>query len=135
MNRKAIGVGMVVTTLIVIAFVSLVSADHYAVNVTTGNTTWGIDRTTLPISFDMAGTVSGNGTMILDHNIDLAGVGKNGLIHTHPGEVTISEILDLKSTTAEKGYRPGRHIAISTMPFAPGLEQRSWRRRVGAIRP
>jgi hypothetical protein len=37
--------------------------------------------------------------MILDHNIDLAGVGKNGLIHTHPGEVTISEILDLKSTT------------------------------------
>ncbi|NAS88495.1 hypothetical protein C4E24_01975 [ANME-1 cluster archaeon AG-394-G21] len=99
MNRKAIGVGMVVAILIVIAFVSLVSADHYAVNVTTGNTTWGIDRTTLPISFDMSGTVSGYGTMILDHNIDLAGVGKNGMIHTHPGEVTISEILDLKSTT------------------------------------
>jgi hypothetical protein len=41
MNRKAIGVGMVVATLIVIAFVSLVSADHYSVDVTTGNTTWG----------------------------------------------------------------------------------------------
>ncbi len=90
---------MVVATLIVIAFVSLVSADHYAVNVTTGNTTWGIDRTTLPISFDMSGTVSGNGTMILDHNIDLAGVRKNGMVYTHPGEVTISEVMDLKSTT------------------------------------
>ena len=90
---------MVVATLIVIAFVSLVSADHYAVNVTTGNTTWGIDRTTLPISFDMSGTVSGNGTMILKHGIALAGVCKKDLIRTQPGEVTISEILDLKSTT------------------------------------
>ena len=94
-----IGLGIAMVFIILIALISPVSADHYAVNVTTGNTTWGIDRTTLPISFDMSGTVSGYGTMVLDHNIDLAGVRKNGLIHTHPGEVTISEMMDLKSTT------------------------------------
>ena len=58
-----------------------------------------IDRTKLPVSFDMSGTVSGNGTMILKHGIDLAGVRKKDLIRTQPGEVTISESLDLKSTT------------------------------------
>ena len=47
----------------------------------------------------MSGTVSGNGTVILKHGIDLAGVRKKDLIWTQPGEVTISEILDLKSTT------------------------------------
>jgi hypothetical protein len=47
----------------------------------------------------MSGTVSGNGTMILKHGIALAGVCKKDLIRTQPGEVTISEILDLKSTT------------------------------------
>ena len=97
--RTGISICMAVIFILVAVLLSPVSADHYAVDVTTGNTTWGIDRTTLPISFDMSGTVSGNGTMILDHNIDLAGVRKNAMIHTHPGEVTISEILDLKSTT------------------------------------
>jgi hypothetical protein len=94
-----IGIGMAMVLILVAVLVSPVSAAHYAVNVTTGNTTWGIDRTTLPISFDMSGTVSGYGTMILNHDIDLAGVRKNSMVHTHLGEVTISEIMDLKSTT------------------------------------
>ncbi len=42
-------------------------------------------RTKLQISFDISGTVSGNGS-------------KKDLIRTQPGEVKISEILDLKST-------------------------------------
>jgi hypothetical protein len=101
MEKTAIGVGIGMAMVLILeaVLVSPVSAAHYAVNVTTGNTTWGIDRTTLPVSFDMSGTVSGYGTMILNHDIDLAGVRKNSMVHTHLGEVTISEIMDLKSTT------------------------------------
>jgi hypothetical protein len=101
MEKTAIGVGIGMAMVLILEalLVSPVSAAHYAVNVTTGNTTWGIDRTTLPVSFDMSGTVSGYGTMILNHDIDLAGVRKNSMVHTHLGEVTISEIMDLKSTT------------------------------------
>jgi hypothetical protein len=85
--------------LLIAVLLSHVSAvEHYEVSVTTGNTTWTIDRTKLPVSFDISGTVSGNGTMILKHGIDLAGVRKKDLIRAQPGEVTISEILDLKST-------------------------------------
>jgi hypothetical protein len=101
MEKTAIGVGIGMAMVLILeaVLVSPVSAAHYAVNVTTGNTTWGIDRTTLPVSFDMSGTVSGYGTMILNHDIYLAGVRKNSMVHTHLGEVTISEIMDLKSTT------------------------------------
>ncbi len=163
-------IGMVMAIILIAVLLSHVSAvEHYEVSVTTGNTTWTIDRTKLPVSFDMSGTVSGNGTMILKHGIDLAGVRKKDLIRAQPGEVTISEILDLKSTTdhenitatvqednatlnitaawstslidetelsySGKGYHPGRYMAIRTMSFAPGLEQRSWRRRVNAMQP
>ncbi|MEA2051454.1 MAG: hypothetical protein U9O90_01335 [Euryarchaeota archaeon] len=97
---KISGTGIAMAIIIIAVLLSHVSAvEHYEVSVTTGNTTWTIDRTNLPVSFDMSGTVSGNGTMILKHGIDLAGVCKKDLISTQPGEVTISEILDLKSTT------------------------------------
>jgi len=99
-KMKISGTGIAMAIILIAVLLSHVSAvEHYEVSVTTGNTTWTIDRTKLPVSFDMSGTVSGNGTMILKHGIDLAGVRKKDLIRAQPGEVTISEILDLKSTT------------------------------------
>ena len=84
--------------IIIATSVSQVSADHYSVSVTTDNTTWTIDRTTLPVTFEMSGTVTGYGSMVLDHDINLAGVIKKGLTYSHPGEIAISENLDVKST-------------------------------------
>ncbi len=113
---KISGTGIVMAIIILAVLISHVSAvEHYEVSVTTGNTTWTIDRTKLPVSFDMSGTVSGNGTMILRHGIDLAGVRKKGLIRTQPGEVKISEILDLKSTADPVNITATNHGDNATM--------------------
>ena len=98
MKKRIVGIGTAMAIILAIALVSPVSAAHYHMDVTTDHTRWTIDRSTLPVSFELSGTVTGNGTMIQDHDLALAGVRKNSLIYTHPGEVTTCEDLDVKST-------------------------------------
>ena len=101
MKKRIVGIGTAMAIIIAIALVSPVSAAHYHMDVTTDHTRWTIDRSTLPVSFEMSGMVTGNGTMIQDHDIALAGVSKNSLIYTRPGEVTMCEDLDVKSTIVD----------------------------------
>jgi hypothetical protein len=100
MKKRAIEIGVVVGMALILVSLALSpsSAVHYSVTITTDNTTWTFERTELPISFEMAGTVSGYGTMIQDHDINLAGVSKKSLTYALPGEVTTSENLDVKSS-------------------------------------
>ena len=119
MKKRIVGIGTAMAIIIAIALVSPVSAAHYHMDVTTDHTRWSIDRSTLPVSFELSGTVTGNGTMIQDHDIALAGVRKNSLIYTRPGEVTTCEDLDVNAS------RPGEHNNHSHRQERNGKHKRS----------
>jgi hypothetical protein len=98
------GVLIVVLSLIV-ALCPVAYGIGYNVFAEVDNTTWSIDRSTVPLTFEMEGTVKGTGMVIRDTTINpctLAGVGESELTHALDGALIITE----KTTVVSKAETP-----------------------------
>lgn len=90
----------VVLVLALLTFTCLVveAGTGYEVAVTVDNTTWSIERSTIPVTFEMGGKVRGTGMVMRDTSINnIAGVSAKETTHTLFGVIIISENTTLVS--------------------------------------
>ena len=89
--NNALGV-LILALVLLIASCSLVEGMGYSVDVTVDNTTWSIERSTIPVTFEMEGKVRGTGMVMRDTSINnFAGVSAEETTHTLSGVITITE--------------------------------------------
>ena len=93
MRAPILIVGLVTVVVILTFTFPLTEAQMgYKVEVTVDNTTWSIERSTLPLTYQMDGKVSGTGMVMRDSSINnIAGVRAKETTHSLDGVIIISE--------------------------------------------
>ena len=93
MRAPILIVGLVTVVVILTFTFPLTEAQMgYKVEVTVDNTTWSIERSTLPLTYQMDGKVSGTGMVMRDSSINnIAGVRAKETTHSLDGLIIISE--------------------------------------------
>ena len=91
---------LILALVLLIASCSLAGGIGYSVEVTVDNTTWSIERSTIPVTFEMEGEVRGTGMVMRDTSINnIAGVSAKETTHALSGVIVISEKTLLISKT------------------------------------
>jgi hypothetical protein len=84
--------GLVVLVLLIFSYLPAEAKMGYKEEITVDNTTWCIERSTLPCTFEMEGLSSGTGMFIRDVSIDnFAGVSAKETAHFLSGNLTFSD--------------------------------------------
>jgi len=120
-NQMKVAGGLVVLVLLIFAYLPAEAKMGYKEEITVDNTTWCIERSTRPCTFQMEGVSSGTGMFIRDVSIDnFAGVSAKERAHFLSGNLTFSEKTSLISeegpvviTREIKGKNESANITIS----------------------
>lgn len=91
-NQMKVVAGLVVLVLLIFSYLPAEAKMGYKEEITVDNTTWCIERSTLPCTFEMEGMSSGTGMFIRDVSIDnFAGVSAKETAHFLSGNLTFSD--------------------------------------------